>query len=58
VAAAFDAGLIVYPSTGCVDGSRGDLVMLGPPFVVSDDELTEIVEKTAAAVEAATAALL
>ena len=50
MAAARDAGLIVYSSTGCADGARGDLLMLGPPFVITDDELTEVVEKTAAAV--------
>jgi adenosylmethionine-8-amino-7-oxononanoate aminotransferase len=40
--AAFAAGLIVWPNAGNVDGERGDLVMLGPPFVASDDELDEI----------------
>ncbi|HJP67053.1 MAG TPA: aminotransferase class III-fold pyridoxal phosphate-dependent enzyme, partial [Actinomycetota bacterium] len=49
VAAARDLGLLLYSSTGCADGERGDLVMLGPPFVITDDELTEAVEKTAAA---------
>jgi adenosylmethionine-8-amino-7-oxononanoate aminotransferase len=48
-AAAFDHGLILYPSTGCADGTRGDLVMLGPPFVVTDAELDEIVENVAGA---------
>jgi adenosylmethionine-8-amino-7-oxononanoate aminotransferase len=50
VAAARDSGLLLYSSTGCADGRRGDLVMLGPPFVIADDELTEAVEKTAAAI--------
>jgi adenosylmethionine-8-amino-7-oxononanoate aminotransferase len=54
VAAALDAGMTVYPSTGCVDGSRGDLIMIGPPFVITDDELTEIVEKIAAVLTAVT----
>jgi len=49
VAAGRDAGLLLYSSTGHVDGV-GDLVMLGPPFVVSDDELDQIVEGTAAAI--------
>lgn len=40
--AAFAAGLIVWPNVGHVDGERGDLVMLGPPFIASDDELDEI----------------
>jgi len=55
VAAARDLGLLLYPSTGCADGSEGDLVMLGPPLVITDPEVDELVELTAQAVEAATA---
>jgi adenosylmethionine-8-amino-7-oxononanoate aminotransferase len=50
LAAARDTGILLYPSTGCADGTNGDLVMLGPPFVITDAELTEAVEKTTAAV--------
>jgi adenosylmethionine-8-amino-7-oxononanoate aminotransferase len=53
VAAARDRGLLLYSSTGCVDGVEGDLVMLGPPLVVGDAEVDELVEGTAAAVETA-----
>jgi adenosylmethionine-8-amino-7-oxononanoate aminotransferase len=49
VSAAKDRGLLLYSSTGCADGTDGDLVMLGPPFVVTDDELSEAVDKLAAA---------
>jgi adenosylmethionine-8-amino-7-oxononanoate aminotransferase len=49
LAAARDAGLLLYSSTGHVDGD-GDLVMLGPPFVITDDECELIVERTAAAI--------
>jgi adenosylmethionine-8-amino-7-oxononanoate aminotransferase len=52
LAAAREAGLLLYPSTGCADGTDGDLVMLGPPFVVTDEELAEAAEKTAQAVRA------
>ncbi|HEX5937428.1 MAG TPA: aminotransferase class III-fold pyridoxal phosphate-dependent enzyme [Actinomycetota bacterium] len=48
--AAREAGLLVYPSTGHVDGANGDLVMLGPPFCLSDDEAATLVERTVAAV--------
>jgi adenosylmethionine-8-amino-7-oxononanoate aminotransferase len=41
-ALAFDAGLIVWPNVGHVGGEAGDLVMLGPPFIASADELAEI----------------
>jgi adenosylmethionine-8-amino-7-oxononanoate aminotransferase len=56
VAAARDLGLLLYSSTGCADGSEGDLVMLGPPLVITDPEVDELVELTAQSVEAATRA--
>jgi adenosylmethionine-8-amino-7-oxononanoate aminotransferase len=51
VAAARERGLLLYSSTGHVDGD-GDLVMLGPPFVISDEERAMIVERTADAIAA------
>ena len=39
-----EAGLIVYPSTGCANGVDGDAVMLAPPFVVTEAELDEMVD--------------
>jgi adenosylmethionine-8-amino-7-oxononanoate aminotransferase len=53
VAAARDRGLLLYSSTGCVDGHAGDLVMLGPPLVIGDAEVDELAEGTAAAVASA-----
>jgi adenosylmethionine-8-amino-7-oxononanoate aminotransferase len=53
VAAARERGLLLYSSTGCVDGVEGDLVMLGPPLVVTDAEVDELAELTAQAVDAA-----
>jgi adenosylmethionine-8-amino-7-oxononanoate aminotransferase len=41
--AALDAGLVVWPNVGHADGINGDLVMLAPPFVVSEGEIEEIV---------------
>ena len=52
VGAARDAGLLLYSSTGHVDGTNGDLVMVGPPFVLTDDDATLLVELTAAAIRA------
>ncbi|MEW6059253.1 MAG: aminotransferase class III-fold pyridoxal phosphate-dependent enzyme [Actinomycetota bacterium] len=52
VAAARDRGLLLYSSTGHADGVNGDLVMLGPPFVISDEERALLVERTEAAVAA------
>jgi adenosylmethionine-8-amino-7-oxononanoate aminotransferase len=48
--AAREGGLLLYSSTGHVDGRDGDLLMVGPPFVVADDELDLLVERTAAAI--------
>lgn len=43
LAAARARGLLLYPSTGVADGTNGDIVMLGPPFVITDTELAEVV---------------
>jgi len=53
-AAARDTGLLLYSSTGHVDGHDGDLLMLGPPFVLTDEDATALVDRTAAAIAAAT----
>ena len=50
LAAARDEGLLLYSSAAHVDGADGDLVMLGPPFCLSDEEADLIVEGTAAAI--------
>jgi adenosylmethionine-8-amino-7-oxononanoate aminotransferase len=50
LAAARDLGLLLYPSTGHVDGIDGDLVLIGPPFSIADDEAELLVERTAAAI--------
>jgi adenosylmethionine-8-amino-7-oxononanoate aminotransferase len=50
VGAAREAGLLLYSSTGHVDGRDGDLLMLGPPFVLTDDDARTLVERTAAAI--------
>ncbi len=40
---AFDLGLIIYESRGCVDGVNGDVVMLGPPLIVNQAQIDEMV---------------
>ena len=50
VGAARENGLLLYSSTGHVDGRDGDLLMLGPPFSITDDDATQLVERTASAI--------
>ena len=51
---AFEAGLICYPMGGTIDGQRGDHVLLAPPFIISDEQVDELVDKLATAIDAAT----
>jgi hypothetical protein len=50
--AALDAGLVVWPNVGHADGTRGDLVMLAPPFVITEEEIDMIGDRLEAAIEA------
>lgn len=43
--AAFDAGLICYPMGGTIDGKNGDHVLLAPPFIMSTEQIDEVVGK-------------
>jgi adenosylmethionine-8-amino-7-oxononanoate aminotransferase len=52
-----EAGVLLYSGTGLADGTNGDAIVLGPPFVVTDDELVAIVDRLTAAVEQATEAV-
>jgi adenosylmethionine-8-amino-7-oxononanoate aminotransferase len=47
---AFEDGLICYAAGGNVDGTEGDIVLLAPPFIATDAELEEIIERFARAV--------
>ena len=44
---AMDNGLMCYPMGGTLDGVTGDHVMLAPPYIVSESELDEIIDKLA-----------
>ena len=50
-AAAFEAGLICYPMSGTVDGVSGDHVLLAPPFIITDDQIDELVSKLAMSID-------
>ncbi|AQS47670.1 aspartate aminotransferase family protein [Thioclava nitratireducens] len=49
-AAAFEAGLVCYPMGGTIDGQRGDHILLAPPFIISDDQIGELVDKLGTAI--------
>jgi adenosylmethionine-8-amino-7-oxononanoate aminotransferase len=36
--ACFDEDVLTYPTQGCVDGLRGDHILLAPPFTISAEE--------------------
>jgi adenosylmethionine-8-amino-7-oxononanoate aminotransferase len=55
--AAQEAGILVYTSTGNADGVDGDLIILGPPFVITDEELVRLADGVAGSIELATAQL-
>jgi adenosylmethionine-8-amino-7-oxononanoate aminotransferase len=48
-AAAMHEGVLVYPTQGCVDGARGDHILLAPPFVITPKESALIATTLAAA---------
>ncbi|OED46468.1 hypothetical protein AB838_20965 [Rhodobacteraceae bacterium (ex Bugula neritina AB1)] len=48
--AAFQAGLICYPMSGTRDGRNGDHILLAPPFIITDEQITEVVDKLEAAI--------
>ncbi len=41
---AMESGLICYPNGGTVDGVRGDHVLLAPAFIISEDQIDELVD--------------
>jgi len=44
-AQALDNGLMVYPMGGVIDGQWGDHVLLAPPFIITEAELDQVVER-------------
>jgi len=53
VRAARDEGLLLYWGTGLADGTNGDAILVGPPFVITESELERLVDTLAAAIGAA-----
>jgi adenosylmethionine-8-amino-7-oxononanoate aminotransferase len=48
---AMDAGLLLYSGTGLANGIDGDAILIGPPFVITDEELVRIADGLAEAIE-------
>ena len=44
-------GLLCYPMSGTIDGKLGDHVLLAPPFVISNNELDELVHKLSVTID-------
>ncbi|HXR33272.1 MAG TPA: aspartate aminotransferase family protein [Verrucomicrobiae bacterium] len=42
--AALEKNVLTYPTQGCVDGSRGDHILLAPPFIITPEECRLIAE--------------
>ncbi len=48
---ALNNGLMCYPMGGSLDGVAGDHVLLAPPYIISEAQLDEIVDKLARSIE-------
>jgi adenosylmethionine-8-amino-7-oxononanoate aminotransferase len=57
VRVARERGLLLYSGTGNANGVDGDIVVLGPPYVITDPELVRIADGLAEAIDLALAEL-
>ncbi len=48
--AALDGGLVCYPMSGTRDGRNGDHVLLAPPFIMTEAQIPEVVDKLSEAI--------
>ena len=55
--AALDAGLTVWPNVGHADGTSGDLAMVAPPFIVTEQEIDKIGQRFITALQKTVARL-
>ena len=44
-------GLVVYPGSGHADGKSGDHVLIGPPLVITEAQVAEMVRRLAAGIK-------
>lgn len=52
--AALEEGLMVWPNVGQANGTDGDLALLAPPFVITEEEIDELVRRFAGALQRVT----
>ena len=50
-AASAKRGLLVYPMQGCVDGTSGDHLLIAPPAVITDDQISWAVKQLQEAID-------
>lgn len=55
-AAALQRGVLVYPMQGCVEGTSGDHILLAPPAVITNEQVSWSVDQLAGAIREASAA--
>lgn len=48
---AMSNGLICYPNGGTIDGKNGDHVLIAPPFICTDAQIDELVDKLSKSIE-------
>lgn len=53
-----DPGIMMYPGTGSADGTRGDHLIIAPPYNVNTEEIEMIVRAAHKAVDSAFERLL
>jgi adenosylmethionine-8-amino-7-oxononanoate aminotransferase len=49
---ALERGLLIYPGSGTAQGVLGNHVLFAPPFITSEEELSQMIERFSAVVKA------
>jgi adenosylmethionine-8-amino-7-oxononanoate aminotransferase len=39
---ALKLGLVIFPCSGCIDGVEGHMVMLGPPLIITEQQVNDL----------------
>ena len=50
-ARALELGLVVWPNSGQLEDGSGDLIMLAPPFIITEEQIAEMIALLGRAVE-------